>query len=317
MSRYVQIGLVHLILLITLGGCLGVSSANSTPTPAPTRAPTVSVSAQATGTVPSVTRSPTLDLSGAPPQPKPALQTGDRTGSVQVDGRLRTYRAHVPQAINLTDALPLLIVLRSEDITGDVIPASQLDQLAEQSEFIILYPDSIGGAQGWTSADVNFIRALIETARSTWVTDPRRTHVVGVSTGATLAHLLGIELSDQIASIAAIAGALPAQTHAPTQPVSVMVIYGTADTQISFERVNASMTFWTQANACPETAQRQTSGNTVLASYTGCKNGTAIDAYAITGATHSISSRLDDPRTRQSVSVSQLVVNFLLQHSKR
>jgi polyhydroxybutyrate depolymerase len=86
---------------------------------------------------------------------------------------------------------------------------------------LAIYPDGYGrtwnDGRGNTAAglaevdDVGFIRSLIDDAARVADGDPSRVGAAGISDGAVMCHRLGLELSDRISAIAAVAGTLP--TH--------------------------------------------------------------------------------------------------------
>lgn len=79
--------------------------------------------------------------------------------------------------------------------------------------------------------DVAFLRAIIGWSAERHGTFPDRAVVAGISNGAFMAHRMGLEASDQVAVLAAVAGGLPANLRGvmPGHAVSAMLIHGTAD----------------------------------------------------------------------------------------
>jgi polyhydroxybutyrate depolymerase len=116
------------------------------------------------------------------------------------------------------------------------------DKLADARGFAVAYPDGYGGCwadgRGVTTADeagvddVAFLRTIIDWSAERHGTLADRTVVAGISNGAFMAHRLGLEVSDQVAVLAAVAGGLPASLRdaRPAHAVSAMLIHGTDDT---------------------------------------------------------------------------------------
>jgi polyhydroxybutyrate depolymerase len=84
---------------------------------------------------------------------------------------------------------------------------------ADQAGFIVVYPQAVVGgnyvwynAPGNSESGVEFIRSLIEHLQGYLNIDPKRTYATGLSAGGGFAYLLGCELADELASIAAVAG---------------------------------------------------------------------------------------------------------------
>lgn len=79
---------------------------------------------------------------------------------------------------------------------------------------------------------MRFLRAILDWSAERHGTWPDRAVVAGISNGAFMAHRLALEASDQVAVLAAVAGAMPASLLGtePTHAVSALLIHGTADT---------------------------------------------------------------------------------------
>jgi hypothetical protein len=83
--------------------------------------------------------------------------------------------------------------------------------------------------------DVGFIDALLDNLEGDLCIDRRRVHATGMSNGAELAHRLACDLSWRIASITPVAGTDNTTSCAPTRPVPVMHIHGSADQNVPFD----------------------------------------------------------------------------------
>jgi polyhydroxybutyrate depolymerase len=140
--------------------------------------------------------------------------------------------------------IPLVLVLHgNRPDTGEWMMRERttFDEQADVLGFAVAYPDGYGGCwadgRGVTTADeagvdnVAFLRAIIDWSAARHGTFPDRAVVAGMSNGAFMARM-GLEASDQVAVLAAIAGGLPAclRDARPAHAVSAMLIHGTADT---------------------------------------------------------------------------------------
>jgi polyhydroxybutyrate depolymerase len=170
----------------------------------------------------------------------------DVTRTLPVGGLRRAYRLYVPGSYDGQTPTALLLVFHGSGGSGENIERwSGFDALADQSGFIVCYPDGVD--QRWNAAegttvgnidDVGFVRALIENLAGTYPIDPRRVFAAGMSMGGVFCQRLGLELSDQIAAIAPVAGSLPEALadEVPAQPpVSVVAFHGTADGSVPFD----------------------------------------------------------------------------------
>jgi polyhydroxybutyrate depolymerase len=169
-------------------------------------------------------------------------------GTLTFDGRERTYRLYVPDALP-DGSVPLFIGLHGGTGWGDQFATTnQIDGLAEANGFIVVHPDGVkvaGGPGGvWNGGiccgiaarqdidDVGFIDALIDQLAHDHEVDPDRVFAFGHSNGAIMSYRLACELADRIVGIGVVAGTLGVETCDPTQPVSVIHVHGTADDNV-------------------------------------------------------------------------------------
>ena len=164
-------------------------------------------------------------------------------GELSVGGRARGFTMCLPRSTG--GGMPLVLALHGNhpDAGGQLMRDwTTFDKQADAQGFAVAYPDGYGGCwadgRGVTTADeagvddVAFLRAIIDWSAERHGTWPDRTVVAGISNGAFMAHRLGLEASDQVAVLAAVAGGLPARLRdaRPAHAVSAMLIHGTHDT---------------------------------------------------------------------------------------
>lgn len=239
-------------------------------------------------------------------------------GELSVDGRARGFTMRLPRTAN--GDIPLVLVLHGNhpDASGRVMRDwTTFDERADAGGFAVAYPDGHGGCwadgRDVTTADeggvddVAFLRAIINWSAERHGTWPDRTVVAGISNGAFMAHRLGLEASDRVAVLAAVAGGLPASLRdvRPAHAVSAMLIHGTDDTispigggysrhrgphgelrgrTLSLDETAA---YWRTVDRCPpgpgethvtESSSRNTSGIGV--------GGTRVVAWTVFGGGH-------------------------------
>jgi polyhydroxybutyrate depolymerase len=150
------------------------------------------------------------------------------SSTLEVNGVTRHFEEFVPTD---TPHLPLVIALHGRGSTGRQMERfTHLDAIAAREQFAVVYPDGID--HGWDvrgGGDVAFIAKLIDDMAARHSIDRSRVFVTGMSNGAMMSYRLACELSDRIVAIAPVAGDLPTAACAPTRPVSVLAINGTAD----------------------------------------------------------------------------------------
>jgi polyhydroxybutyrate depolymerase len=163
-------------------------------------------------------------------------------GELSVGGRARGFTIRLPRTAS--GGIPLVLVLHGNhpDAGGRLMRDwTTFDEQADAKGFAVAYPDGYGGCwadgRGVTAADeggvddVAFLRAVIDWSAERHGTLPDRAVVAGISNGAIMAHRLGLEASDQVAVLAAVAGGLPVGLRdvQPAHAVSAMLIHGTDD----------------------------------------------------------------------------------------
>ena len=287
---------------------------------------------------------------GTIPTPR-AFIHGNSTQSFTFAGRERAYLVHLPPAIG-NSPLPLVLVLHGGG--GNAANAARMTQmsaLADKENFIVVYPNGSGRLDDtlltWNSGnccgyaldnsvdDVGFIRALIEKLQRDYPIDARRVYATGISNGGMMSYRLACELSDKIAAIAPVAGALNVECK-PAQPVSVIAFHGTNDQNVPYnggvgsksidphprtdQSVAYALTFWSQFDQCAPTPRRDERGSIVHDTYANCANGTGVELYTINGGGHAwpggdrLTVLLDAPT--QEISATELMWKFFKQHPK-
>ncbi len=252
-------------------------------------------------------------------------EPGTSRRSLTFGGVERSYLVHPPHADIGTPAQPLVIALHGG--RGDSAKMERLtgfSKLADRGRFIVAYPDAVEG--NWNDGravaafrahreeidDVGFIAALIDALNREFSVDLDRVYVAGVSNGAMMAQRLACELTDRIAAVASVIGALPenlADGCAPTRPIAVMMVNGTSDGLVPWEggevraarktfgrvlSVPASLNFWIRRNACaPESrydllADRDPGDGTRVFRhiYEGCAGAVRVVLYEVRDGGH-------------------------------
>jgi polyhydroxybutyrate depolymerase len=178
---------------------------------------------------------------------------GDYTGSIIFDGLERTYRIHIPSLYDKDKPMPLVIVLHgSEGSAKSMENLSGFNTLSDKEGFIVVYPNAI--EKHWNDGldmpqyrsnrenidDVGFISILIDYLIKELNIDKKRIYVTGMSNGAIMSHRLACEVSERIAAIAPVVGAMPEKvvSHcSPSRPISVLIINSVDDPIVSWEGI--------------------------------------------------------------------------------
>jgi polyhydroxybutyrate depolymerase len=116
-----------------------------------------------------------------------------------------------------------------------------------------------------------------------------------------MAYRLACELSEKIAGIAPVAGAMNVGCR-PASPVSLVAFHGTADLHVLYEggrpkrtvdyharsdtSVADAVSFWAKRDGCGPAPERQKKGSVTTEFYADCTAGTGVALYSIEGGGH-------------------------------
>jgi polyhydroxybutyrate depolymerase len=237
-------------------------------------------------------------------------------GSMEVDGRERSWRLFVPASVSGDDDVALVIGLHGGLGSGEQFAEdNHVDEQAEAGGFIAVYPEGLAGrlnlGQTWNGGrccgyaadedvdDVPFIEALIDRLAADYPIDRSRVYAVGHSNGAIMAYRLACEIPERIAAIGAVAGSLEVDCE-PSMPVSILSIHGDADENhpleggsgrrsiagVDFTPVAASLDRWVELNGCAAPPVVTTDGDVTTTRWADCEGGAVIESQVIHGANH-------------------------------
>jgi len=295
----------------------------------------------------------------APAGSAPADAAGrDSWGPLFFEGRERSYFVHLPPRYDSKTLLPLVVVLHGggggvqgtgAGMQPGAVSLTGMSLKADEEDFIVVYPSGTGILRDrlltWNAGnccgyalkhdvnDIGLIAALLDKLEREIAIDPRRVLVTGISNGGMMAYRIGCELSDRIAVIAPVEGALNVSCY-PTSPVSVVIFHGTDDQNVHYDggpaprdnridnSVAKAMSFWVGANGCVEVPARLApQANLRVESYSRCRRDSAVMLYKILGGKHAwpggdrLTSLLDEPT--HDVSATDLMWEFFRTSSPR
>jgi len=173
-----------------------------------------------------------------------ALPGGDLPGELVFGGMPRTYQLHVPAGLDRPAGL-VLNLHGAGQTGGEQAAMTNYNAIADQNGFVVAYPDGIdfSWADGRGASvpdrqgvdDVGFLTALIDQLSRDYGIARGRVFATGMSAGAFMATRLACERADLVSAIAPVAGTLSAAfSCAPSRPVSVLQMHGTADPVVPF-----------------------------------------------------------------------------------
>jgi polyhydroxybutyrate depolymerase len=228
--------------------------------------------------------------------------------TLTVAGQARLYTIFRPSSLDTAKLAPLVIALHgytqgSLELEG----TTHFDDQARKSGFVVVYPQGVndswnagsccGTAQSQNLDDVEFIRELIASLVTGGHIDPKRVFATGLSNGGMMVHLLACVLSERIAAVASVSGALTVPTCRPGRPISVLEMHGTGDSLVpyaggstaglgSFPPTMSFMKRWANIEHCAAKPTISQKGITTTSTWTGCRGGSVVVLQAIAGAEH-------------------------------
>ncbi|HHH12235.1 MAG TPA: hypothetical protein ENK23_09225 [Sorangium sp.] len=268
-------------------------------------------------------------------------------GSATVFGDDRPVELHVPDNYDAATPAPLLILLHGYTATGTVQNFYfGMQAVANNHGMLYAYPDGTvddNGDQFWNATDAccNFfgspvddsayLNKLIDDISGAYNVDPKRIYFVGHSNGGFMSYRMACDHADKVAAIASLAGATykdPTQC-APSEPVNVLQIHGTADATIKYNggnnvglvypSVQETIDYWAGVAACDINAPTDggmididgsiAGDETTVTRYeTGCVAGGSATLWSMAGSGH-----VPQPL---SATFAEQVVTYLLAHPK-
>ncbi|MBS1651447.1 MAG: T9SS type A sorting domain-containing protein [Bacteroidetes bacterium] len=243
-------------------------------------------------------------------------QTGfSKYDSILSNGIYRKYRLYVPLTYTSTNSVPLVFNLHGYTSNSMQQQAyANFMPIADTANFIIVAPDGTiaGGNQFWNAGilpgapyDVQFLSNLIDSIKGSYNINLDRVYSCGLSNGGIMSYYLACNLSQRIAAIASVAGAMftPWQncTPIPARAFPVMEIHGTLDGTVpyagtgTFVPVDTTVKKWLMYNNCSLSPLTYTvpdinltdNSNAINYKYLNGNNGASVELYKVFGGSHS------------------------------
>jgi polyhydroxybutyrate depolymerase len=247
-------------------------------------------------------------------------------------GRVRQYRLHVPADYASKQPLPLVVNLHGYNSNAEQQEhVSQMSLKADAAGFVVVYPQGLGDPPSWrfgskpeATADVTFIRDLLQHLRTRLQISPERIYVTGISNGAEMSYRLACDLSDMIAAVGLVAGGYPPfRDCQPTRPVPVVVFHGTADNLLPYDGrpplflpVREWVLSWAERNGCDSTPRvTYQKGEVTGETWGNCRQNADVVLYTIAGKGHSWpGSQMPASITTQDIVATDVMWQFFAAH---
>jgi polyhydroxybutyrate depolymerase len=223
---------------------------------------------------------------------------------------------NVPAGFDDATSYPLIVVLHGYSVDG-IIQEAYFGVRAEvdAGRAFSLAPDGLTDSLGhpyWNADpaccdvdhtnpdDSGYLSALIADVTTAWpVSD---VFVVGHSNGGYMAYRMACDHADQISAIGVLAGIVSTDPAAcqPSQPVSVLHMHGTLDTEVPYDQTSdyagamGSVTRWAGYDGCDATPapgatadfDSDVAGDETQISTFSCPSGLGVELWTLTGSTH-------------------------------
>ena len=165
----------------------------------------------------------------------------------------RPVNLYVPSGYRETAPLPLVIMLHGYAVVGGLEEALlRLEPLAEERGFLYAYPNGTVDSAGnrfWSATDAccnidgslvddsTYLASLVVEIGKRYRVDPKRVYFVGHSNGGFMAYRMACDHAGVIAAVVSLAGATWNDTSkcAPSEPVAVLQVHGTKDTEVLYD----------------------------------------------------------------------------------
>jgi len=175
----------------------------------------------------------------------------------------RTFIVYIPSIYNNSNtSVPLLFNLHGRNGTSNIAMwNADFRDIADTANFIIVHPQALQNSNGETQwnyghtniDDIGFLNSLYTYLTAIYDIDIDRVYSAGMSNGAAMSYRLACDMSDKIAAIASVTGAMTSfqfQSCNPIHPTPILQIHGTNDTMVNFSSMVYGLNYWRNYNNC-------------------------------------------------------------------
>ncbi len=276
-----------------------------------------------------------------------ALNVADRTnGYLLSSGQQREYLIFIPESYNPKEAVPLVINIHGfAQWPANQAKVSQWNQLADEENFIVVYPSGLGFPKRWrvtpTDGDptgmeieLQFFRDLIDKLSSEYAIDHERIYANGLSNGAGMSLRLACSMPERIAAIGGVAGAYLVDLDDCPGGVPGIFFHGQVDTIVPFEggpsdrfpipfpNIAQFVEDYAQLNGC-DAGEKVIldEGSALGVRYENCQAGADVVFYTIADGGHTWPGGSPLPesitgKTTQEINATRLMWQFFVEQTE-
>ncbi|HEY6560633.1 MAG TPA: PHB depolymerase family esterase [Polyangiaceae bacterium] len=228
----------------------------------------------------------------------------------------RQYKVHVPPGYDPKVPMPVVFCFHGllQNAVLFCVNGAGMVAKSDEAGFIVVMPNGYlnrwngGGCCGGEPFldEVAFVRAVFAEISTHLNIDLDRVYATGLSNGGIMSYRLACDAADIFAAVAPGAGGLITNQLAsdsgwgnaesdfsecaPSAPVSVLDLHGTADGIVPYSLQAPSLEVLARQNGCGTTTSPasapESSGDTTCVSYTGCPKGIEVTGCSVEGGGH-------------------------------
>ncbi|MBE50231.1 MAG: hypothetical protein CMP51_00810 [Flavobacteriales bacterium] len=194
----------------------------------------------------------------------PFFSFGQQTinDSILVNGTYRQFITYIPSIYQPSQIVPVIFNLHGRTSTAwQQMWYGDFRDIADTANFIIVHPQGLldnTGVTHWnlgqsTIDDIGFLNSLYSYIVSNYSINLDRVYSTGMSNGGYMSYYLACNMSDKIAAIASVTGAMSSYTQLncnPSHPTPIMEIHGTSDFTVPFNDIVSGIEYWRGYNNC-------------------------------------------------------------------
>jgi polyhydroxybutyrate depolymerase len=263
----------------------------------------------------------------------PLTEESRRTVSLAFGGSTRTYDLFIPGGVVVGEPMALVVDLHGLAGTPqDQDALSGMTAKAAAEGFVVAHPAGAGFQNAWEvragSADVAFLRAVVDDISAQAPIDPERVFATGMSNGGGMVHRLACDAADVFSAVAPVAGAhVGSDLCDPSQPVSVIAFHGTFDLVVAYDGfigLLPAIPEWAEAWAdrmeCrPDATSELLAPDVVTSAWAGCRSDVEVVLHTVEEGRHGWPGTPDGTRgfaSTDSVSATDLIWEFFVRHGR-
>lgn len=182
--------------------------------------------------------------------------------SILINGIYRQFIIYVPSIYKSSQPTPLIFNFHARNSNAwKQMRYGDFRKISDTANFIILHPQGLkdnSGVTHWSLGhskidDIGFLISLYSYIVSNYNINLDRVYSTGMSNGGYMSYYLACNMSDKIAAIASVTGAMGSFMQLncrPTHPTPILEIHGTDDVIVPFNNIINGINYWRDYNNC-------------------------------------------------------------------